>query len=546
MSSSNLLLSNLFSSNSFHATRKNTTNNSSSHRINHNQINNRVRTSPVDDVNNQSEGKNVTDDDKEDHQINCKKIEAKATVKMNTSGDSEKHLAPETDETTPKETSQLHFECSNGNSNDNADDTTTIDDERSEEIIKRKKQSLTLPLLNVIGAESSQPNDDDATNAEEQISTPIVSDEIGVGGNKIKKIYESDDAFIQTIFAQTIKSTTATPTDDDPSYAFEDFHGRRISQQSKSESLPTDDTPVGKLDSTSDDSPDIKLLQDDVSPSAVAAADLEGASLEKIVKTSFFDKRVTEESENSDVLDDVLTSPIESEPAKMFTYFHQTIDDDESPPFVGTPETNVRASFSDEAAAPCLDELIDSMARNPIQTNNQPLTEIRTASDANAVHVITLTTQNIESVSMSSPSLTLTQPQSNACDDNGLGCDDDIDDALTNDFDEQQHVASDAADAISSYDEHTQIEQNNLLTSNNSSSHVSQFRQQKLFSYSFHFVNFTKFTLAQAAHKITPTFSAAKDFFFSFTHFPLDFFPFFFVFSFRRYCQRMSQSIFCY
>lgn len=354
----------------------------------------------------------------------------------------------------------------------------TMDEENSA-IIKRKKLSLTLPLLNIVDTAGAAHSDGDATIAADAASpNGTIAGPSSSSSCKTKKIYESDDTFIQTIFSQTIKSTTVTPTDDDPSYAFEDFHGTRIrgsisSQQTKSDSLLTDDTPVEKL----------------VTP-------IDGMSPSTIVKTSFFDKRL---SETSDVLQiDGITSPPSDKPTETFAYFHQTIDEDE-PPFndVVDMETvavvegadDVAAGVADENHSPvdaCLDEVIDSPV--DMQTNTESLTNA-TCAFANATNTVTIRTascqQDIAQITLSPPSPVLESeeslPTSGQCGEGGgdnEDCSNVNDNTNTNASNtEQGNDASEqinAADAISSYDdEHTETEQNNTLTSNNSSLHVS-------------------------------------------------------------------------
>lgn len=353
-------------------------------------------------------------------------------------------------------------------------DGDIIMDEESSEIIKRKKLSLTLPLLNIVDTAGAACPSGDAASPNGTIAGPSTSSSC-----KTKKIYESDDTFIQTIFSQTIKSTTVTPTDDDPSYAFEDFHGARIrgsisSQQTKSDSLMTDDTPVEKLETP-----------------------IDGMSPSTIVKTSFFDKRL---SETSDILQiDGSTSPPSDKPTETFAYFHQTIDEDE-PPLSDVVDMEIVAAVEgDDAAAAaiahdnhppfdaCLDDFIDSPV--DMQTNTTSLTNA-TCAIANATNTITVRTAScITQITLSSPSPVLESPESEQtsgqCGDGGDGdnnddCSNVNDNTQTNtnaSNTEQGNDASEqinAADAISSYDdEHTETEQNNSLTSNNSSLHVS-------------------------------------------------------------------------
>lgn len=356
-------------------------------------------------------------------------------------------------------------------------DGDIIMDEESSEIIKRKKLSLTLPLLNIVDtAGAACPSGDAAASPNGTIAGPSTSSSC-----KTKKIYESDDTFIQTIFSQTIKSTTVTPTDDDPSYAFEDFHGTRIrgsisSQQTKSDSLMTDDTPVEKLETP-----------------------IDGMSPSTIVKTSFFDKRLSETSEILQI--DGSTSPPSDKPTETFAYFHQTIDEDE-PPLSDVVDVETVAAVEDDATADaaaaddnhspvdaCLDEFIDSP--DDMQTNTESLTNA-TCANANATNTITVRTAScITQITLSSPSPVLESPESEQtfgqCGDGGGGgghnnddCSNVNDNTQTNTNASNTEHGNDAseqinaADAISSYDdEHTETEQNNSLTSNNSSLHVS-------------------------------------------------------------------------
>lgn len=131
---------------------------------------------------------------------------------------------------------------------------------------EKKKLSLTLPLLNVVLTNTISEDDDTANENGDNATGVNVANE----SNKKKKIYESDDTFIQTIFSQTIKSTTATPTDDEPSQSFE--------------------------------------------------------ALKQPLKSSTDDNDATT-SDTANGGDDGKTD----EPAAIYTYFHQTIDEDDSP-----------------------------------------------------------------------------------------------------------------------------------------------------------------------------------------------------------------------
>lgn len=154
---------------------------------------------------------------------------------------------------------------------------------------EKKRMSLTLPLLNVVStnaaaATACQPTDnneattiDNNTNGEKSIA-----DE----SNKKKKIYESDDTFIQTIFSQTIKSTTATPTDDEPSHSFEAF----VKTTSKLPTTHDEHDEHINIDDPSNDDIDALTITKSTDPEAP-----------------------------------------EPETAVAYTYFHKTIDEDDSP-----------------------------------------------------------------------------------------------------------------------------------------------------------------------------------------------------------------------
>lgn len=161
---------------------------------------------------------------------------------------------------------------------------------------EKKKLSLTLPLLNVvvtnavneeepvdIGADVSGNANQTANNGVDSVKLDVSSGE----SSKMKKIYESDDTFIQTIFSQTIKSTTATPTDDEPSQDFGDAF------KQTSEKSSQDDTDAGDV---------------------VVTVDVDATS------------------DKQNVPADDKSESISKEPAAIYTYFHQTIEvDDDSP-----------------------------------------------------------------------------------------------------------------------------------------------------------------------------------------------------------------------
>lgn len=363
-------------------------------------------------------------------------------------------------------------ESANSASNQNPSDCLQVTndgdiiiDAIDSEIIKRKKLSLTLPLLSVIDTAGSAHTSGNAIVAVEATSpngstAAAAPSSAPTSSCKIKKIYESDDTFIQTIFSQTIKSTTATPTDDDPSYTFEDFHGARIrgsmsSQRTKSDSLMTDDTPVEKLD-----------------------VPIDGMSPYTVLKTSFFDKRL---SETSDIvcIDDGTTAetapasppPSAENPTESFAYFHQTIDEDElhspndnecvdldeSPPHTTRtntepPLTNATKTITTRTASCTQDIAQITLSPSPIpEPEADPTSVVQCANDECA----SATNSNTNALQMN-------QQRNNDCD-------------FDDDNASEQQI--NAADAISSYDnKHTETETENITqntTSNNSSSHVS-------------------------------------------------------------------------
>lgn len=160
-------------------------------------------------------------------------------------------------------------------------------------------------------------------------------------------------------------------------------------------------------------------------------------------KMSFFDKRLSETSEILQ-LDGISPPTSDDKPAETFAYFHQTIDEDEVD--VEGVVAAVAAGDdidNDSPADACLDEFIDSP--HETQTNTESLTN---ALLEPASHCDTDECPNVNDNNNTNAS-NIQQG---------------------NDVSEQIN----AADAISSYDdEHTETEQNNTLTSTNSSLHVS-------------------------------------------------------------------------
>lgn len=156
-----------------------------------------------------------------------------------------------------------------------------ISDEQNIKYSEKKKMSLTLPLLNVVLMNTVSDDDDTAVLSEKELKDSVNLD-VANAASKKKKIYESDDTFIQTIFSQTIKSTTATPTEDEPVPDFDDFKKSSTSKQNPIE-------PTEKVHVTSDET-----------------------------------CNTSDETKNDTELNS-------QEPAAVYTYFHQTIEEDDSP-----------------------------------------------------------------------------------------------------------------------------------------------------------------------------------------------------------------------
>lgn len=134
---------------------------------------------------------------------------------------------------------------------------------------EKKKLSLTLPLVNLVPT-NELPEECDAVEASEQGQDD--SDSIDPNDtNKKRAIYESDDTFIQAIFSQTIKSTTATPTDDEPSQSFD------------------------------------------------------------VVKLSTSNGTLNHEPEDEIGAQPIKAAEVDSKEPTAYTYFHQTIEEDDSP-----------------------------------------------------------------------------------------------------------------------------------------------------------------------------------------------------------------------
>lgn len=151
----------------------------------------------------------------------------------------------------------------------NTDDGSDSYDDVDHTAMRKKKLSLTLPLLNVVitdpsgsnavNSPSPEPSAAAVTAEADEAMAADIERQPSPTNSKTKKFYESDDTFIQTIFSQTIASTTATPTDDFANYPFEDYNTGSVEQtptvdqlvapisSQQPESL-NDDTQTEKLD----------------------------------------------------------------------------------------------------------------------------------------------------------------------------------------------------------------------------------------------------------------------------------------------------------
>lgn len=348
-------------------------------------------------------------------------------------------------------------------------ETDDIMEEENSEIIKKKKLSLTLPLLNVVVTDTANTSNDQASNG-------APTEQSDNSCNKTKKFYESDDTFIQTIFSQTIKSTTATPTDDEQSYVFDAFDAARtrgsVASQIKSDSINTDDTPIEKVE-----------IPIDCDSSDVLNVDQKDEIIEETIKNSpkesnLFHKNVIDDSELCEMIDDI--SPPTDRPAASFSYFHQTIEEDDQ------SSLNDNAELTLSPSNTSLTDIIDTNLQlltdnsNNINYNNMNSTKNTNNDNTNINRITTIadaSTQLLPSPSSSS----VNQFESETTSTNGGGGGVIVDDDGSDDNDntnaiyiENEQNSADqinAADLKSSYDEHT--EQNNSFTSNNTSLHVS-------------------------------------------------------------------------
>lgn len=169
----------------------------------------------------------------------------------------------------------------NGQTSPSAEEQKVISDEQNIKYSEKKKMSLTLPLLNVVLTNTVSDDDDTSILSEKELKDSANLD-VANASSKKKKIYESDDTFIQTIFSQTIKSTTATPTEDEPAPDFVDFKKSSTSSQIPTEAIETTENLAEITQPKSDQ------IDNDVELSS-------------------------------------------QEPAAVYTYFHQTIEEDDSP-----------------------------------------------------------------------------------------------------------------------------------------------------------------------------------------------------------------------
>lgn len=266
-------------------------------------------------------------------------------------------LEPESLNTNLDNQNQLHIENSK---------PLTADES---EIVKRKKLSLTLPLLNITEPDAikSQFNNE----GDEVVACAKQAES---GNNKTKQCLESDDNFIQTIFSQTIKSTTATPTDDDASYAFENIHVKPVKSSITIRNKAKDVSPdeelliadlVGSFNPESLEIIGDISLEEIISPKSIEV--ISDVSISQIVKTSFFDDRLSEDSDSAPLEEDPEAGEGRTGPSDMFTYFHQTIEEDD-------PEIDDRIEQQKDAAA-------------NTNTNTEALTDERTQIDIlNTLH----------------------------------------------------------------------------------------------------------------------------------------------------------------
>ncbi|XP_031616611.1 DNA ligase 1 isoform X3 [Contarinia nasturtii] len=208
----------------------------------------------------------------------------------------------------------------------------TTDDKnlKSHEYGEKKRMSLKLPLLNVVVTNAVA--DDHNTEIQDEVQDEKCendSEKMDLNGesSKKKKIYESDDTFIQAIFSQTIKSTTATPTDDEPSQDFDTYK-----QSSKS-----------------------------------GEDDIEGVATTSELAITPADDR---------------SEPTNDEPAAKYTYFHQTIEEDDSPVIESNIESDVDINVTN-----------DSVTCNPISPQT---TTIYTHNDKTEINICTETKEDDE------------------------------------------------------------------------------------------------------------------------------------------------------
>lgn len=172
---------------------------------------------------------------------------------------------------------------------------------------EKKRMSLTLPLVNVVSTTivCEQPDNNEAAPIDNNTIDVEQSTDVADESNKKKKIYESDDTFIQTIFSQTIKSTTATPTEDEPSHSFDAFI--------KTTSTLPATIATSNSENENDENDENVIIINDRSENIV------------IPPITTESTESTESPEAQQNIDE------KQEPETAYTYFHKTIDEDDSP-----------------------------------------------------------------------------------------------------------------------------------------------------------------------------------------------------------------------
>lgn len=180
---------------------------------------------------------------------------------------------------------------------------------------EKKKLSLTLPLLNVVlmttttnTTTGTDDDDDETDNHEKATHDSEQSEMIGNESNKKKKIFESDDTFMQAIFSQTIKSTTATPTDDEPSQGFD-----------ACAKVASGTTAIAATDEMTEMAAAAPKSANAITSASQNEMDIPNENSGIDMPSTKIDMKSPKSQYNKD------------EPAAIYTYFHQTIDEDDSP-----------------------------------------------------------------------------------------------------------------------------------------------------------------------------------------------------------------------